>query len=237
MQVELWIFQETSIVGSKQQSWFNKALKQTLNFEHALSPGFSEVLTYVLLYKEGLKYVLTVKLVLKCLVELGPTIQPSLCLPDTNCAWHPGNSNRGCSSHLPAELFPSHWGCIYFAAQLMCSGWQGQVTPSTSVPLSLPIPWDPHGTTCREIKTHFICKSLWRPNLEICCLFHCFFKTSKFSHNVLYVHWRCLLSLALFWSGWGFCKSWVARIALCNDLASIVNLYEWEINFCNFLPS
>lgn len=57
-----------------------------LNFEHALSPGFSEVLTYVLLYKEGLKCVLTVKLVLKCLVELGPTIQLSLCLPDINCA-------------------------------------------------------------------------------------------------------------------------------------------------------
>lgn len=31
-----------------------------------------------------------------------------------------------------------------------------------------------------------------------------------------------------------FLKSWVARVALCNDLASLVNFYEWKVNFCNF---
>lgn len=82
----MWIFREASIVRSKQEPRFNKALRQTLNFKHALNRGFSEALTYVLLYKEGLKYVLTVKLVLKCFVELGPILQLSLCLPNANCA-------------------------------------------------------------------------------------------------------------------------------------------------------
>lgn len=114
----MWIFQETSIVRSKQQPWFNKALKQTLNFKHALNTGFGGALTYVLLYKERLKYVLTVKLVLKCFVELGPMLQLCLCLPDTNCVWHAGNSSRGCYVHLPAFLFPSDSGCIGCAARL-----------------------------------------------------------------------------------------------------------------------
>lgn len=38
-----------------------------------------------------------------------------------------------------------------------CSGCQGEVTPGTSVPPSLPMPWDPHCTTCRETKPHYIC--------------------------------------------------------------------------------
>lgn len=57
-----------------------KFLSRYLNFKHALNTGFGGALTYVLLYKEGLKYVLTVKLVLKCFVELGPTLQLSVSL-------------------------------------------------------------------------------------------------------------------------------------------------------------
>lgn len=51
-----------------------------------LSMHLRGALTYVLLYKEELKYLLRVKLMLKCFVEMGPILQLSLCLPNINRA-------------------------------------------------------------------------------------------------------------------------------------------------------
>lgn len=59
-----------------------------------------------------------------------------------------------------------------------------QAPPCTHHSPSLGIP----GTTCRETKTHYVCKSLGRPNLEIYCIFYCYFLNQYIFHNVLHGH-------------------------------------------------
>lgn len=80
-------------------------------------------------------------------------------------------------------------------------------SPSLGIPTAPPV---------GRQKTQYICKSLWRPSLEIYHLFYCFSKMNVFFNNVLHVHQGCLLSLCLFSSGWWFFKSREGRIVLWN---------------------
>lgn len=130
---ETWIFQETSIVGSKQQPRLDKALKQTLNFKQALSAGFSGRQHMSCCTRRDLSTHLQLSSCLSALLNWGqhfssPSVSLTLTMPDIKetqtgtaavtywCCFHPLEggctdfvlwvAGSGCPGHPHSPITP-----------------------------------------------------------------------------------------------------------------------------------